>query len=320
MGFNFQKQSQYSRHQIYQTVTGTEDSPNFDMGQTGYGRIDDDLFIFMNIGIPGADGMDYKNHYDERTESVSWCAKKKTHSGQPVMQKIINGDLNLYLFSRWERNEDWTYLGNAHVVSYQDNVIVADPDGNETYCMEYQLTCKGIEEDLGKEEIKSGELVLKNQKPKSKPRKKLKRNFKGRKQTDYLLKAKKDKKTGELGEELVLEYEKKKLSGLGRIDLVNAIEHVSKTQGDGTGYDIKSFDEDGTEIFIEVKTTKQGINTEFFMSPNEIEFSELHFENYYLYRVYDLRLNPLNGSLYIHHGNILDGFDTEPTEFLLKSK
>ena len=63
MGFNFQKQSQYSRHQIYQTVTGTEDSPNFDMGQTGYGRIDSDLFIFMNIGIPGADGMDYKNHY-----------------------------------------------------------------------------------------------------------------------------------------------------------------------------------------------------------------------------------------------------------------
>ena len=77
MGFNFQKQSHYSRHQIYQTVTGTEDAPNFDMGQTGYGRIDNDLFIFMNIGIPGVDGMDYKNHYDERTESVSWCAKRK---------------------------------------------------------------------------------------------------------------------------------------------------------------------------------------------------------------------------------------------------
>ena len=73
------------------------------MGQTGYGRIDNDLFIFMNIGIPGVDGMDYKNYYDERTESVSWCAKKKTHSGQPVMQKIINGDLNLYLFSRWKK-------------------------------------------------------------------------------------------------------------------------------------------------------------------------------------------------------------------------
>ena len=45
----------------------------------------------------------------------------------------------------------------------------------------------------------------------------------------------KKKKTGELGEELVLEYEKKRLSELGRTDLVNSIEHVSKTQGDGTG-------------------------------------------------------------------------------------
>nr|MBT6353490.1 hypothetical protein [Pelagibacteraceae bacterium] len=53
MTFSFQKKSQYSRHQISQTVTGTENSPKFDMGRTGYGRINNDLFIFMNIGIPG---------------------------------------------------------------------------------------------------------------------------------------------------------------------------------------------------------------------------------------------------------------------------
>jgi len=117
-----------------------------------------------------------------------------------------------------------------------------------------------------------------------------------------------------------LEYEKKRLIDLGKIDLANAIEHVSKTQGDGTGYDIKSFNMDGTERFIEVKTTKKDIDTEFFMGPNEIEFSELNHQNYFLYRVYDLRLNPLTGSLYIHDGNILDGFDKEPTEFILNSK
>ena len=53
-----------------------------------------------------------------------------------------------------------------------------------------------------------------------------------------------------------------------------------------TGYDIKSFNVDGTARFIEVKTTKQGIDTEFFMTPNEIEFSELNHESYFLYRVY----------------------------------
>ena len=35
MGFSFQKKSQYSRHYIYQTVTGTDNPPSFDMGQTG---------------------------------------------------------------------------------------------------------------------------------------------------------------------------------------------------------------------------------------------------------------------------------------------
>ena len=320
MGFSFQKNSQYSREQVYQTVTGTKDSPTFNMGRTGYGRIDKNLFIFMNIGIPGADGMDYKNHYDERTESVSWCAKKTTRSGQKQMQKIINGDLDLYLFARWERNEDWTYLGEAHVLSYEDNVVVADPKGNETFCMEYQLTCKGIEEDLDQKEIESGTLTLTNDRPKRKVRKKTKRKFKGRGKKDYLFKAKKDKKTGDLGEELVMKYEKKRLVDLGKQDLAESIEHVSVTQGDGTGYDIKSFNEDGTDRFIEVKTTKEGIDTEFFMSPNEIEFSEKNQESYYLYRVHDLKLNPLKGTLYINSGNVLDKFDKEPTVFVLNAK
>jgi len=320
MGFILQKKTKYSRLEVYQIATGTDGSPDYNMGQTGYGRVGNNLFIFMNVGIPGADGMDYKNHYDDRTESVSWCAKKKTHSGQDQMQQIIHGELNLYLFSRWKKNEDWTYLGKAHVLSYEDDVVVADPEGNETFCMEYQLTCKGIEEDLAKEEVESGILNLSNKKPRRKNRKKVKRSFKGRGQTDYLLKAKKDKKIGDLGEELVFEYEKRRLTEAGEKDLADKLEHVSMTQGDGTGYDIKSFNIDGTDRFIEVKTTKQGLDAEFFMSPNEIEFSELNSQSYSLYRVYDLRLDPLTGSLYIYDGNILNGFDKEATEFRLRSK
>ena len=56
------------------------------------------------------------------------------------------------------------------------------------------------------------------------------------------------------------------------------------------------------------------------MSPNELEFSELNPQNYFLYRVYDLKVNPLSGSLYIHQGDISDGFDPKPTEFKMYSK
>ncbi|MBH9787848.1 DUF3883 domain-containing protein, partial [Clostridioides difficile] len=37
--------------------------------------------------------------------------------------------------------------------------------------------------------------------------------------------------------------------------------HTSLIEGDGAGYDIEATKEDGTSIFIEVKTTKGGINT-----------------------------------------------------------
>ena len=73
-------------------------------------------------------------------------------------------------------------------------MVVADSEGNETFCKEYQLTCKGIEEDLFEEEIQSGILTLIDSRPKGKVRKKAKRKFKGRGQNNYLLKSKRDKK------------------------------------------------------------------------------------------------------------------------------
>ena len=71
----------------------------------------------MNIGIPGRTGEDYKNHYDKKTEAISWCGKKNSHSSKPEIQKIINGELNLYFFGRWESKDKWTFLGLGHVIT-----------------------------------------------------------------------------------------------------------------------------------------------------------------------------------------------------------
>ena len=37
---------------------------------TGYARIGTDLYIFMNIGVPGRTGHNFDNHYDENTGTV----------------------------------------------------------------------------------------------------------------------------------------------------------------------------------------------------------------------------------------------------------
>lgn len=157
-------------------------------------------------------------------------------------------------------------------------------------------------------------------KPKQKRKNKGKRKFKGIKSKDYLLNEIRNKQIGDIGEKLALSWEKKRLVDLGLTAYANSVEHTSELHGDGTGYDIKSFNEDGSVRFIEVKTTKLGLNTEFFMSPNEIEFAQENRENYFIYRVYDLKLNPLKGTFYIYHGDLLTDYDVEPTEYMLHPK
>ena len=74
--------------------------------------------------------------------------------------------------------------------------------------------------------------------------------------------------------------------------------------GDGYGYDILSYNDDGSERYIEVKTTKGDFNTPFYLSARELEFSKLHKDNYYLYRVYDYSLENKTGKITIIKGSM----------------
>ena len=61
------------------------------------------------------------------------------------------------------------------------------------------------------------------------------------------------------------------------------------------GYDIKSFDENGEVKYIEVKTTRGNINTDFYMSTRELLFSRRNQKRFFLYRVYNLDRKTNNG-------------------------
>ena len=64
------------------------------------------------------------------------------------------------------------------------------------------------------------------------------------------------------------------------------------TGGDGLGYDVLSFEEDGRERLIEVKTTAFGQLTPFYVSRNELVRSEADADHYRLYRIFDFRDRP----------------------------
>lgn len=97
---------------------------------------------------------------------------------------------------------------------------------------------------------------------------------------------------GKLGEERVFHHERARLIAHGRPDLARRIEWTSQERGDGAGYDIRSFDPTGVERLIEVKATRGGPPTPFYLTRTEREVSEERPDHWRLYRVHDLSAAP----------------------------
>ena len=97
---------------------------------------------------------------------------------------------------------------------------------------------------------------------------------------------------GKKGEELALAHERARLVRAGREDLANKIEWTSEVRGDGAGYDILSYEADGSERLIEVKTTNGAALTPFFLSENERAFSEERPDAFCLLRLYSFAQKP----------------------------
>ena len=91
-----------------------------------------------------------------------------------------------------------------------------------------------------------------------------------------------------MGEDYVIRYETNRLLEFAELD-TDRIVHLSDEQGDGAGFDVISLNEDGTERFIEVKTTKGSLDTPFYMTENERAYFELHKNegDLFIYRVYN---------------------------------
>src|SRR5207249_1769425 len=95
---------------------------------------------------------------------------------------------------------------------------------------------------------------------------------------------------GRLGEEHVLNAERKRLKKAKRADLAARVQWVSQ-ESVAEGYDIISFEDTGVERFIEVKATAGKQNT-FEMSDNEWKEACRLGERYLICRVTNVRDDP----------------------------
>lgn len=134
---------------------------------------------------------------------------------------------------------------------------------------------------------------------------------------DYAARDESNRKLGYNGECWVVGYEEIRLNDEGRKDLVTKIDWISDRLGDGTGYDILSYEVSEEKRFIEVKTTNGGPLTPFVVSRNELEFSEESRDSFYLYRLFNFGTEP---RLYILRGELSARLALEPIDYRARLK
>ena len=117
---------------------------------------------------------------------------------------------------------------------------------------------------------------------------------------DYAAQDARNRHLGMAGEQAVVESERNALIKCGRSDLAEMVRHVAKLEGDGAGYDIKSYTPEGEEKFIDVKTTQGDRSTAFYLSSNEVRFAADHADSCYLYRAFEFDQTTSSGKVFVY--------------------
>lgn len=132
---------------------------------------------------------------------------------------------------------------------------------------------------------------------------------------NYLEREARNQSLGNHGEDLALRYEQARLIHLGRDRLADQVERVPQTLGDSAGFDIRSFESNGRDRFIEVKTTKYGRDTPFYVTRNELRFSRDREDQYHLYRLFEFQRAPRLFSL---QGALDQSFQLAPVQYMAR--
>ncbi len=129
---------------------------------------------------------------------------------------------------------------------------------------------------------------------------------------DFVARDAANRELGRRGEEFVLEFERRRLHDGGQQLLATQVEWTAQVRGDGAGYDIRSFNDDGTPRLIEAKTTGLGKYFPFNVTVNEVRCSEARPKDFQLYRVFNFGTDV---GLYVLPGALTSSCRLAPTQF-----
>lgn len=277
--------------------------------QNGTSKINQDLFpgkntyqdhraiiVYLTLKYPERYFFYKFEMYKQFSEKVELVYKPKGgrienighyNSQCELIRHELSLDQELLKLHKNRLNSDCYYDENLHILT-QDFIYAVSRYLNQ----DKEIKAKTVEE-ITEKQVLSNELSTSSDRI----------NFKGQ-TVNFAQNGIDNKRIGDLGELWVMKYEFDKLVKANKLNLLDKIKHTSKDEGDGTGFDIQSFDKNGVKIFIEVKTTKGSKNSTFFVSRHELERSKIEKGNYYVYRLYNYNEETETADLLIIRGEL----------------
>ena len=255
-----------------------------------------------------------------------WQSQPSQKISSPVIQDFIKHDdsvNNIHLFLRQEKRGPYKYYGRLAYLSHDADreepvyfkwQILDWPLKTEESLLAISSQATDTTQSATEKKKDSLEEALPPKVAASRKGASTKRFYEKRKQENHHSDDR-DAKLGRAGEDLVLDYEKKRLIAAGRNDLAEKVVHVSVVEGDSTGYDIRSWNLDETPKHIEVKTTRGADKTAFHVSINQVITSQRNPEAYCIYRVFEYDDASNSGKFFERTGPLDQMFELKPTKF-----
>lgn len=231
----------------------------------------------------------------------------------------------IYVFLRTKKGIKYTYLGQLKYITHDEmrsnpvyfNWQILDWQIDQETADRIGLKLTPPEAPSEKSELVPGSLVEIPVPASAEWLIEKTRNFRA-KRADYSERDARNRALGLAGEKSVIAFEHAKVLQTTSAAKVKDIRHVALIEGDGAGYDILSFDFEGRELFIEVKTTRGHESTDFFLTANEHAFFQLHRDQYAIYRI--CNFNPISGTgkLFILRENEIAKLTLEPVSYRVR--
>lgn len=130
---------------------------------------------------------------------------------------------------------------------------------------------------------------------------------------DYLMIETRNESLSVAGQRFVVEFERARLSAGGRGGLAHQVERLSDRESKQRGFAIRSFAIDGSERFINVKTTAFGPAWPILLTQRELQASADLGSRFALYRVFRFRSDP---HLYTLQGKLDERCRLAPNDFV----